>query len=312
MYGLGNNNSNNTSSFTTNYSMSTMNKRSLNQTFQIMGVLGIINLIVSLYLAFGKGESGSCDFSATVSCSTVLNSPYGKILNVPVAIFGITWNCFFLYAVWRAMIDDRVSHFITGIYIWCSAGVGFVIYFVIAEMIIGALCPFCTVVHVINCILMYYAFKLYCDLKTPPPMLNVAINLRNVIVLILLMHMIILICFKGSPVVPLNESFSQCLGRKNMVFFGSAGCHVCQNQKALFIDTTKADSESQAWKYVNFVECKGNAACTEWEITRYPTWILFSSDFDDENKTELSRKEGYMNKRELSVMSGCKYDENEK
>jgi len=295
--------------FTTNYAMSTMNKRTLNQTFKIMGVLGILNLIVSLYLAFGKGESGSCDFNSTVSCSTVLNSPYGKILNVPVAIFGITWNAFFLYAVYRAMEDDRVQYFITGLYIWCSAGVGFVIYFVIAEMIIGALCPFCTIVHIINCILMYYSFKLFNDLKTPPLMFNVAMNLRNVIALILLMHMIILICFRASSVVPVNESFSQCLSRKNMVFFGSVQCHVCQNQKQLFIDNTKKEGETQSWKYINFVECKDNIDCTTWEITRYPTWIQFSSAYDDENKTELSRKEGYMNKRELSVMSGCKLEE---
>eukprot|EP01132_Coremiostelium_polycephalum_P000493 gene493-621_t len=282
----------------------TFSKKSVTDTIQIMGVLGFINLAFSFYLAFGNIESGTCDVSSTVSCSTVIKSSYGEIANVPVAVFGITWNICLLIAIWRIMIEDRITHFITALYIWCSVGIGFVLYFIIAEYLIGAICPFCTIVHVINCVLMYFSFRLYCDLRSPPHIGLVASSLKNYIITGLVFHLLLIGMYNYSSPVTYNQTFAQCLTSKHMVMYGSSSCHACQNQKAMFVLKDKEPEESP-WKYIKFVECRDGDACVDKNIQRYPTWIKFSED----GETELARKEGVMNKFELSKMSGCPLDE---
>ncbi|GAM25586.1 hypothetical protein SAMD00019534_087610 [Acytostelium subglobosum LB1] len=289
----------------------TTNRKTLHSNLRIMGLLGIANLAFSFYLAFGNIESGTCDISSTVSCTAVIKSSFGQIMNVPVSIFGITWNIIFLMGVCKVMMDDRVPQFLTALYIWCSLGIGFVLYFVAAEFIIGALCPFCTIVHIINITLMYFAFKLYTDLRSPPSLFNLISTLKSYLLFVFVVHMIVLIAYQAGAEEQHDEwtmsKFSQCLTEHNMVFYGSSRCGACVNQKQMFMTKDKGEADSP-WKYVTFVECKDkHDLCTMNDIQRYPTWIKHESD----GGKELERHEGVMNMFELSKMSGCQYKKEE-
>ncbi|EFA76881.1 hypothetical protein PPL_09633 [Heterostelium album PN500] len=279
------------------------NRKLLQSSIKIMGMLGLVNLAFSLYLAFGNIESGTCDVSATISCTTVIKSAFGEIAGVPVSIFGITWNIVFLMAIYHIMSDDRLPHFITAIYIWCSFGVGFVIYFVAAEYIIGALCPFCTVVHIINVTLMYFALKLYNELRVPPSLGSLLSTLKNQLIFIFVLHLVATVAFQKTVEVhdePAMTKFAKCLTDSNMVFYGSSGCGACINQKQLFITPDSKDETESPLQYIKFVECRDDSLCKKYEIRRYPTWIKH-----DDNGVELERHEGVMNSFELSKMSGC-------
>ncbi|EGG18535.1 hypothetical protein DFA_04029 [Cavenderia fasciculata] len=279
-----------------------------NNSIHMMGVLGLVSLAFSFYLAFGNIESGTCDISAKVSCSTVLKSSFAEILGVPVAIFGLTWNAVLLFTVWRVTIDDKVPHYISFIYIWCSIGIGFVIYFVAAEFIIGALCPFCTVVHVINVIMMYISFQLYNDLRNPPILSQTASLLRPMLISIVLVHLVIVGLFWAAtpekPSEPIMNTFARCLGERHMVFYGSDGCHACKKQKELFVYTGQ-DEANSPWKHIRFVECFKNNECQHHNIAGYPTWIRFA---DANQEKEIDRHKGVMKPEELSKMSGCPYN----
>ncbi|EGC37723.1 hypothetical protein DICPUDRAFT_149647 [Dictyostelium purpureum] len=311
--------------------MATLNKRSIVQYIQYICGLGILNLLLSLYMSFGNIESGTCDLNTTLSCTSVIKSEYGKILGLPVAYYGISWNIVLLYCVWRIYLEDKIPAYITTIYLWCSVGVGFVIYFIAAEIIIGKICPFCTMVHIINVGLMYLAFKVYNDLKAPPPIWVVANSLKSFIVSVAIGHLLIgsgglVINGVSNEPSKISETFSQCLSRKNMVMFGSSRCGACINQKKLFL-VDGVEERLTPWNNVNFVECskskkdanKFNEECENWDIGRYPTWLKFAKEYipeDDKSKNEILEKhEGVLSIVQLSKMSGCEFiesDSNEK
>ncbi|KAM9956277.1 hypothetical protein ACTFIR_002989 [Dictyostelium discoideum] len=316
----------NNSALVTHFSMVTLNKRTLVQYMQIIGVLGVINLLLSLYMAFGDIESGTCDINATLSCTSVIKSEYGKIFGVPVSYYGITWNLVLLYCIWRIYLEDKVPAFVTTIFIWCSIGIGFVFYFIAAELIIGKICPFCTLVHIINVALMYLVFQVYCQLKSPPPLFLVANSLKSFIVTVLLVHLMLIIFVNGGNTNGVggggiiisginkkitNESFSQCLTRMNMVMFGSSSCGACMNQKKLFMLPGKDETESP-WHYIKFIECQDSdrnfkEECEKWGIKRYPTWHKFENDYKSSENKILETHSGVMGIAELSKMSGCQY-----
>ncbi|KYQ91679.1 hypothetical protein DLAC_07456 [Tieghemostelium lacteum] len=293
---------------TSSYTHTSLKSLMSHQDFSIMFFLSVISFTVSTYLAFGNTEDGTCDFSAKVSCSSVLSSSYGKILDVPVAMYGMTWNIVYLYLLYKLKQHYKTHQMVTLFYIWNSIAIGFVLYFVIAEYLVGSICPFCTIVHVINVVLMVYAFRMYNALINPPPIQNVLSQLKEMIGMIIILHLVAIILFRSSPTLnpasEPNEEFSKCLRDMNMVFYGSYQCHVCVRQKKLF-QIEGVPDEQTPWNYINFVECTETDECSKREILRYPTWIRYTSPSHEEI---LSKHEGIMTKLELSRMSSCPYE----
>jgi len=108
---------------------------------------------VSLYLTIAHYTDPDllvCSDSGTVNCSAVTSSEQSLFLGIPVALLGLLWCIgmvvLCLPVAWRA--SSRLVHQarIAG----AVAGIGFVLWLVYAELIIvGAICVWCTVVHVL-------------------------------------------------------------------------------------------------------------------------------------------------------------------
>lgn len=120
-------------------------------------VLCLAGLAVSAYLTyehFAAGTTLACPQTRVVNCQRVTTSAYSDIVGVPVAVLGLV---FFLAAlalclppVWRtggAALDMvRLGT--------VSVGMAFVLYLVWAELFpIGAICVWCTAVHLITFVL---------------------------------------------------------------------------------------------------------------------------------------------------------------
>ena len=92
----------------------------------------------------------ACSSTGTVNCERVTTSAQSTFLGIPVALLGLVWfvtmTSLCLPAAWRAEI--RLVHLVRlGAAI---AGVGFALWLVYAELfIIGAICLWCTVAHVL-------------------------------------------------------------------------------------------------------------------------------------------------------------------
>ncbi|HEV7663074.1 MAG TPA: vitamin K epoxide reductase family protein [Chloroflexota bacterium] len=108
---------------------------------------GALGFGISLYLAivhYAQGQvSLACATTGVINCEQVTSSAESMIGPVPVAVLGIAWFglCLVLLAVRPRPL---------WLLIWTGIGVGFVFYLIYAELfLIGAVCLWCTAVHLL-------------------------------------------------------------------------------------------------------------------------------------------------------------------
>lgn len=261
-------------------------------------ILSAIGLLTSLYLVKNHYEPATsasfCDLSISVSCSLVNTSTFSVFLGVPVAVFGALWFVILAALAWRALKKDGA--FIFGLLLWNALGILSVVYLVIAEIILQALCPFCTVVHAIIVITLIFSIILY--MGTPKiPAQKALRELRSWILIIFFLTILPLILFNiSSEQQEDHTALAQCLTEKGVVMYGSSRCAVCAKTRALF---------GPAFQYIEEIECypgeenSQTELCLSQKIAGTPTWVM------EQNGVEQKRQQGFMTIEELREFSGC-------
>ena len=130
--------------------------------------LTLAGTAVSVYLTIAHYTNPDllvCAESGTINCSAVTTSAQSTFLGVPVALLGLVWFAAMvglcLPAAWRS--PARVVHLARAA--GSVAGMGFGLWLMYAELIIiGAICVWCTVVHLL-------AFALFAVVVTTAPAL---------------------------------------------------------------------------------------------------------------------------------------------
>jgi glutaredoxin len=95
---------------------------------------------------------------------------------------------------------------------------------------------------------------------------NVKIFIFIIILLILGTIISVSLRSKGTPLASSKyDTFATCLKEKGAIFYGSASCPHCKEQKKLF---------GESAKLLPYVECSGEGTqnCVEKEIKNVPTW----------------------------------------
>jgi len=154
-----------------------------------IGILGFIGFLISLYLVKEHYREGPsvCDMSELFSCSEVNRSPFSELLGVPVAIFGAIWCIVLCFGAWKVLIGEKVNYYLTGILLWAILGILFIVYMVIAEIILGAICIFCTIVHILTLAIFHRSYQLFKDLKATPSLDSFIFNMRYLIFTVFLL-----------------------------------------------------------------------------------------------------------------------------
>jgi uncharacterized membrane protein len=117
-------------------------------------VLSLAGLGVSIYLTIAHFEGSQilvCAENSVVNCEKVTTSAQSEFLGIPVAILGLVFYVvmvlFNLPAAWRS--QDRRVHIAR--LALAAIGMAFALWLIAAELvIIGAICLYCTSVHVIT------------------------------------------------------------------------------------------------------------------------------------------------------------------
>ena len=259
-------------------------------------VLGVIGLLTSIYLTVEhySSKASICDFNATVSCSLVNSSVFSEILNVPVALFGALWFVILISLAWKALKKDGVL--ISGLLGWSILGILFVIYLIIVEIILQALCPFCTVVHVVIVITFVLALLLYRK-STKSSFDKIVKSAKKWLAVIIILNLIPLVVFNFPTGEKENyDALAKCITEKGVNMYGSFRCGVCAKTRARFGDS---------FQYINEIEChpQGENPQTELCLAKglegTPTWIL------EPNGVEEKRHQGFLSIEELREFSGC-------
>jgi len=270
---------------------------SQSKILRVFMLLSIAGIIISLYLVKNHYEpvtAGSfCDVSEVVSCSLVNTSVYSELFNVPIALFGALWfvGLFLFSWKWKPVYN-------TIIFAWSIIGILSVVYLVIAEIILQAICPLCTVIHVFIIIILALAIKMYRQQHTPL-MKSVSATLPLLIAMGVLFVLPLVIFNWPSGPKENYDQLAQCINSKGIVMYGSFKCAVCAKTRAMFGDS---------FQYVKEIECHPQGVnpetdrCLKKEIKGTPTWVL---EPDGPDGVEVKRQQGFMSIDDLRAFSGC-------
>jgi uncharacterized membrane protein len=116
-------------------------------------VLALAGVGVSTYLTIAHYTTPAilaCSASGTIDCARVTTSEQSTVLGVPVAVLGLVFfvalSVLCLPVAWRS--DRRMVHLAR--LAATTIGIAFVLWLIYAELfIIGAICLWCTVAHVL-------------------------------------------------------------------------------------------------------------------------------------------------------------------
>jgi uncharacterized membrane protein len=115
-------------------------------------LIGLLGLIVSAYLTATHYLAGqvplACATGGIINCEQVTTSAQSTVGPLPVAVLGLVW-----FGGWLGLVAaERAGSYAwlhTVRLAWATAGLLSVFYLVYAELfLIGAICSWCTVVHV--------------------------------------------------------------------------------------------------------------------------------------------------------------------
>lgn len=116
-------------------------------------LLSLLGVIVSAYLSAVDLSQGqvplACANSGLVNCDLVTSSAQSRLGGVPVAFLGVVW---FAGMLGLLAYEDRIRLLASpALHLaWTGGGVLMVFYLIYAELfLIGAVCVWCTVVHVL-------------------------------------------------------------------------------------------------------------------------------------------------------------------
>jgi uncharacterized membrane protein len=127
---------------------------------KVSWLLVAIGTVVSAYLTivhFEHQVSLVCPDSGIINCEQVTTSPQSYFLGIPVAVLGLGF-----YIAQAAILTflNRYQWLYNLRLVLLAAGVVFVLYLVYSELVvIGAICLWCTTVHVVT--LLYFLLAFY-------------------------------------------------------------------------------------------------------------------------------------------------------
>lgn len=297
----------------------------------ILCVLGLLFSVYTVYehYTLKEGEKAVCDFNSFFSCSSVLTSKYAFLMNVPLAVLGVSWFGVLLILCWNFYENDSNVNYLFGVCLWSTLGALFVIYFIVLEVIIGAVCPVCTVIHIITLAIFFISWRIFLNRSPNWNYFNLELSLQMllkikwVIFLAVLINIIIIIAFNlplllSSPSTPHSspspsspsylfngewkKELAKCVTRKGWVMYGSHKCTHCNHQKDAF--------GKEAFSFILFSDCAGEElggsypSCSKAGLKGYPSWVLLNTT-DSGEKLVAKIELGYKDLYSLAKSTGC-------
>ena len=282
------------------------------KVFHRLLIMAGLGILISLYLVHEHYTSTSsiCDISMTFSCSRVNKSRFSVLFGVPVAFWGILWNVMLaeisrkslqVLEVNQLKDQELLRTYVFFLFVWCLAGIGFVVYFIIAEYLLHAMCIFCTMVHVLIVLAFAFVHQIFKSIRMFPEVVQMVKKMRKYILSLGVAAVLLILVFNFGLVHKAQGhsglehrkydtlSFARCMTKNGFTMFGSMSCGHCVEQKEII---------GPAWEFTKFVECQ-ETDCESKNVTGFPTWIQIMDD------KEIQRHEGLMSLDELSNFTKC-------
>ena len=268
-------------------------------------IVAVIGFILSTYLTYHHYQiladpttQSFCDVSDAFNCSEVNSSAYAEFLNTPVALLGVIY---FIVALIFSIKSLKNAHYYKHLSVLHTLGLLSIFYLVYAEWVLQTICIFCTIVHVM--IITGLIISIIGLRKTGQRVTKEFLRTYHKQVMAYIIIGVIILGYNlavGEQSKGLPASFAECLTEKGLVMYGSYTCPHCLAEKKLF---------GPSFKYVQYVECHPAGPnpdlprCAKNGVDAYPTWTI------ERNGTTISKETGYLNARQLSILSECELPE---
>ena len=247
-------------------------------------ILSLLGVIISTYLVFNHynppAEGAFCDLTETASCSLVNTSVFSELFNVPVALLGAFWFIILALLSFRAKVKNGA--FILGLVIWSILGILFTIYMIIAEFLLKAICPLCTILHIFILFMLIISILLLRKERIPKQSILLK-KWKPFIVITAILFLIPFILFNLPRETKDYTDFTKCLDEKGVKMYGSFRCGICAKTRILF---------GEAFDYIEEIECHPRGKnpqtelCEEKKVKRTPLWVR------EVDGKELARADG--------------------
>jgi len=270
---------------------------------KIGAILSLLGLLISLILVmedYQDLENSYCDISSRISCSVIRRSSWSKLFNVPVALFGVLWFLVTLLCCLAAHSLERKSHpstnhFLLFLVLWTCIGTLFVFYLIIGEFFLGAICPLCTIIHVVTLSMLYVFWTLHSQTISLSSIIEMTCALRRWIAILLALFLLPIIIFNytssGVGSIQIDPvQVAKCITEKGWIFYGSNACGHCKEQKAILGE--------EAMSFITYVDCE-KSECDSKKLDRYPTWI------QQKENEEIKRDTGVKSISALATLTNC-------
>jgi uncharacterized membrane protein len=118
------------------------------KTIIVVSVLGMLNAIYLNYLflqeKWGEGENNFCDINSSLSCSSVVTSPYAQFMGVPVCTIALFVYPVLIALAWMAMNRPGTRNLFYAISLLSAMGLMLNLVYIYNEVVyIQALCVLC-------------------------------------------------------------------------------------------------------------------------------------------------------------------------
>lgn len=137
----------------------------MNRTASRLGlaatILNLIGLGLATYLTiehFSTTPSYACPESSVINCMKVTTSSYSKFAGVPVALAGLLYFVVSIPVHLPASWRSKNPWFARLRYALAVIGMASVFYLIYGELELGAICLYCTGVHVVTFALLAITF----------------------------------------------------------------------------------------------------------------------------------------------------------
>src|SRR3989338_769248 len=265
----------------------------------VMIILSIVGLLTSIYLTYTHYEpplgGSGCDFSESISCSLVNTSIYSEVFGVSVALFGALWFIFYIWITCKALPNPK--KYVLTLLMMDTLGILSMFYLITAEIILQALCPYCTLVHVIIVTLLILTIVLMKKFKIKFSFKNMLFQSRSWLFGLVVISLLLILAFNVQFGEKKNyDNLAKCMNEKGVLMYGSFRCGVCAKTRAMFGDS---------FQYIKEIECHPQGEnpqtelCLAKRIEATPTWMM------EVDGREIKRFVGFMDIEELQTFSGC-------
>lgn len=117
-------------------------------TIIVVSMLGMVNAIYLTYLflqdKWGEAEVSFCDINASLSCSSVITSPYAQFMGVPVCTIALFVYPLLIVLAWMTLGRKRTKNLFYAISLLSAMGLMLNVVYIYNEVTyIKALCALC-------------------------------------------------------------------------------------------------------------------------------------------------------------------------